>query len=573
MARMRLAAALLIAAAVADDCVVEETPVVRIRATHADVAAEVVAAVLADEPIVVESVASAAFLGTLQKATRWTQAPAGVHEALLSVVKDLRLVNGSADVRTRGADHQDWWGCRSGGCRLRDVRDDVELKIDGTCAPAWRLQVAGAATFTAYERTPAERGVSIGDPYVSAKTASTVLQPGDLLVHPGGWRPYSTSGSTRALSGALALERLAERLWSSPARVRARARGPAFPAKRLLEACPDVESYGGFVRAVDDEVCPLPSTPGSGCIRTPAPELLRWPTAHIDVGYHAAPAAYDVDGDGDIDLVIGDAAGRVTYYENTGTSTSPKFELVSSLHAHSAMAVPALADLDGDGLPELAVGGADPAISFFDRNYEPYLETLRLSSEWRNTGPEFLDVDGDGDLDLVIAALGLWDAVGWIKNVGSRTSPKFELLKGGYAHVRKLDLLGLEAPASRLCVGRPAYLDPTNRTWVPQSSIAAGDEIGRVSYLRFIGGADPVLAKTPLFWTAPLQDLDLDALGRAKTFPLPVHEAPAPALADFTGDGVDDLVIGGRYGTLLFFDGARPAPLQWGGRAAPPVPD
>ena len=30
--------------------------------------------------------------------------------------------------------------------------------------------------------------------------------------------------------------------------------------------------------------------------------------------------AYDVDGDGDFDLVIGDAAGRISYYENTGTA-------------------------------------------------------------------------------------------------------------------------------------------------------------------------------------------------------------------------------------------------------------
>jgi hypothetical protein len=32
------------------------------------------------------------------------------------------------------------------------------------------------------------------------------------------------------------------------------------------------------------------------------------------------------------------------------------------------------------------------------------------------------------------------------------------------------------------------------------------------------------------------------------------------------------LVVGGRYGTLLYFDGALPAPKKWGGRKAPPVP-
>ena len=45
-----------------------------------------------------------------------------------------------------------------------------------------------------------------------------------------------------------------------------------------------------------------------------------------------------------------------------------------------------------------------------------------------------------------------------------------------YANVRRLDLLGLDAPASRFAVGALSYLDPENRTWVPTSSIAVGDE-------------------------------------------------------------------------------------------------
>ena len=293
----------------------------------------------------------------------------------------------------------------------------------------------------------------------------------------------------------------------------------------------------------------------------------------MGTGLPRGAAAYDVDGDGDFDLVIGDAAGRVSYYENTGTSKKPQFEFINSIHAHAAMAAPALADLDGDSYPELAVGGADPAIAFFNLTYEPFHDTLRLTSEWRHLGPVFVDVDDDGDLDLLVAASGLFDSVGLIKNVGSRTAPRFEVRRDGYANVRRLDLLGLEAPASRFSLGKPAYLDPENRSWVPTSSIAAKRRGAGLHYLRLMKEADPYLARTPLFWTAPLQDLSLEALGRSKTFPLPVHEAPAPCLADFNGDGVDDLIVGGRYGTLLYFDGAQPAPKKWGGRKAPPVPE
>ena len=213
----------LLAAAAAEDCVVDEVDIARIHSTDEDAAADVIAAVLSDEAVVVEGVDDA-FLTLLSEATNWTH-HARIREGLLDLVPSLKLVNGSADAR---------WGCRTGGCRLRDMHKDAPLpSLDSVCVPSWRLQVDGDCHLVSYKRTPAERGVSVGEPYVSSSVASTTLKPGDLLIHPGGWRPYHTTNSKRALTGALALENAAKRLWSSPARVRARASGPAFPSKKL----------------------------------------------------------------------------------------------------------------------------------------------------------------------------------------------------------------------------------------------------------------------------------------------------------------------------------------------------
>ncbi len=46
----------------------------------------------------------------------------------------------------------------------------------------------------------------------------------------------------------------------------------------------------------------------------------------IDVGHHAIPRFVDLDRDGDYDMIIGKKIGSLTYYENVGTTTSPSFE-------------------------------------------------------------------------------------------------------------------------------------------------------------------------------------------------------------------------------------------------------
>ncbi len=43
----------------------------------------------------------------------------------------------------------------------------------------------------------------------------------------------------------------------------------------------------------------------------------------IDVGQHAAPQLVDFNGDGLLDLIIGERGGNINYYENKGTPTDP----------------------------------------------------------------------------------------------------------------------------------------------------------------------------------------------------------------------------------------------------------
>lgn len=49
----------------------------------------------------------------------------------------------------------------------------------------------------------------------------------------------------------------------------------------------------------------------------------------IDVGNFSAPQLFDINGDGLLDLIIGEENGNINYYENTGTIINPVFTLVS----------------------------------------------------------------------------------------------------------------------------------------------------------------------------------------------------------------------------------------------------
>lgn len=48
----------------------------------------------------------------------------------------------------------------------------------------------------------------------------------------------------------------------------------------------------------------------------------------IDVGEFSTPQLFDLDRDNDLDLIIGERRGNLNYYENTGSSSSPVYELV-----------------------------------------------------------------------------------------------------------------------------------------------------------------------------------------------------------------------------------------------------
>lgn len=167
------------------------------------------------------------------------------------------------------------------------------------------------------------------------------------------------------------------------------------------------------------------------------------------------PVGVDWNGDGHIDLVVGDEDGRVAYIKNTGRKQngvplfeSPRyFQQKAENIKFGALPTPFSVDWDNDGDEDIIIGNSAGYIGFIENrggngtpDFAPpqYLEAdgevIRIQAgrngsiqgpaeaKWGYTTLSVADWDGDGLLDLVVNSI--WGKVVWFRNVGTKGAPK-----------------------------------------------------------------------------------------------------------------------------------------------------
>lgn len=317
---------------------------------------------------------------------------------------------------------------------------------------------------------------------------------------------------------------------------------------------------------------------------------VRTSTAQLEVFGWPSPNFADFDSDGDLDLLCGEFLDRFSYFENTGTRRKPNYEPRgflkdggSLLRMDLQMIVPSAIDWDRDGDVDLICGDEDGRVAFIEhtgkiedgapvflspRYFQQEAEHLKCGAL---ATPYCVDWDSDGDEDILCGNTAGY--VEFFENLGAvkgatesqsaqpRWAAPVRLTAGGEViRIQAGPNGSIQGPAE----AKWGYTTFTVADWDHDGllDIVLNSIWGKVLWYRNAGTAtEPQLEAA--------RNVDVEWPGEtpspAWTWWKPEGKQLAtqwrttPVVVDWTGDGLNDLVMLDHEGYLALFERTRAA--------------
>jgi hypothetical protein len=198
----------------------------------------------------------------------------------------------------------------------------------------------------------------------------------------------------------------------------------------------DIDADGDFDLFVGEEQGNINFYGNQGTLRISSWTTVTESYFAIEADDHSSPTFADIDADGDLDMFIGRKDGKLDFFENIGTDQSALWNSIPGRYDFidvGGYASLTFADIDGDGDLDMFLGQTYGKIFFYRNEGSPDIPSLVLISEtfgaidvgWYSA-PTFGDLDSDGDFDLLVGNDG--GRIHFYRNQGSPEAFSFEFI-------------------------------------------------------------------------------------------------------------------------------------------------
>ena len=277
----------------------------------------------------------------------------------------------------------------------------------------------------------------------------------------------------------------------------------------------------------------------------------------IEVGSGAHPVFFDYNNDNLMDIIIanygyytesGNYNSQLALYKNVGDASNPEFDWVTDDFSNLGTLnfenniIPTFGDLDGDGDQDMIVGDSNGNIHllnniFFDSTSNFYINAI----EYFNidvgsfASPFLIDLDRDGDLDLIIGSRQ--GQIFHYNNEGSPSEANFVLVNEQFGNINLTD-----------SVYGTAFTTPTVLDGENGYELFVGTEKGVIFHYTNIdnnlNGSFEEISDNVILYSKGIRS--------------------APAVYDLNNDGWNDMLLG------IYTGGVH---LLWGGNTDISIPE